>query len=106
MAVLVIADVCGQTAQGYDGMLAVLEPLLEAAPGFIAHGAGVDSLAFTKDGATLISGGRDGSMRRWHADGTLATMQARLLGLAEERGLIRWHYGAVDGSFSPWHRRR
>jgi hypothetical protein len=40
MAVLVIADVCGQTTQGYDGMLAVLEPLLEAAPGFIAHGAG------------------------------------------------------------------
>jgi hypothetical protein len=40
MAVLVIADVCGQTREGYDGMLAVLEPVLQEAPGFIAHGAG------------------------------------------------------------------
>jgi hypothetical protein len=31
-------------------------------------------------------------------------MQARLLGLAEERGMIQWQYGAVDGSFSPWQR--
>ncbi len=45
-------------------------------------------------------------LQRWQADGTLAMMKARLLGLAEERGLIHWHYGAVDGSFSPWHRRR
>src|SRR5918998_2183544 len=41
-------------------------------------------------------------LQRWHADGTLAAMQARLLGLAEERGMIQWQYGAVDGSFSPW----
>jgi transposase len=39
---------------------------------------------------------------RWQADGTLAAMHARSLGLAEERGLIRWEYGAVDGAFSPW----
>jgi transposase len=45
-------------------------------------------------------------LQRWHADGTLAAMQARLLGLAEERGMIQWQYGAVDGSFSPWQRRR
>lgn len=45
-------------------------------------------------------------LQRWQADGTLAAMQARLLGLAEERGMIQWQYGAVDGSFSPWHRRR
>ena len=44
--------------------------------------------------------------QRWQADGTLAAMQARLLGLAEERGMIQWHYGAVDGSFSPWQGRR
>jgi transposase len=44
--------------------------------------------------------------QRWQADGTLARMQARVLGLAEERGLIHWQYGAVDGSFSPWQRRR
>jgi transposase len=41
-------------------------------------------------------------LKRWQADGTLAAMQGRLLGLAEERGMIQWHYGAVDGSFSPW----
>lgn len=43
MAVLVIADVEGQTPDGYDGMLAVIEPVLRAAPGFIAHGAGPSS---------------------------------------------------------------
>jgi transposase len=40
-------------------------------------------------------------LQRWQDDGTLAVMQARLLGLAEERGMIRWPYGAIDGSFSP-----
>ena len=45
-------------------------------------------------------------LRRWQADGTLAARPARLLGLAEERGMIQWPYGAVDGSFSPRHRRR
>src|ERR1700741_595814 len=40
--------------------------------------------------------------QRWQADGTLAAMQARILGIAEERGMIRWEYGAVDGAFSPW----
>jgi hypothetical protein len=32
---------------------------------------------------------------------TLALLQARLLNIAQEKGLIRWEYGAVDGSFSP-----
>jgi transposase len=41
-------------------------------------------------------------LQRWQADGTLAAIQGRLLGLAEERGMIQWRYGAVDGSFSPW----
>jgi transposase len=44
-------------------------------------------------------------LQRWQGDGTLAIMQARILGLAEERGMIQWPYGAVDGSCSPWHRR-
>jgi hypothetical protein len=41
-------------------------------------------------------------LQRWQADGTLAAMPARLLGLAEERGMTQWQYGAIDGSFSPW----
>src|ERR687886_105984 len=41
-------------------------------------------------------------LQRWHADGTLAAMQGRILGIAEERGMMRWEYGAVDGAFSPW----
>ena len=45
-------------------------------------------------------------VQRWHPEGTLVAMQARILGLAEEHGMIQWPYGAVDGSFSPWHRRR
>ena len=40
MAVLITAEVPGQTQEGYDGMLAALEPLLRQAKGFIAHGAG------------------------------------------------------------------
>ena len=40
--------------------------------------------------------------QRWQADGTLAARQARLLGIAEERGMIPWEYGAVDGAVSPW----
>jgi transposase len=44
--------------------------------------------------------------QRWQDDGTLAAMQARVRGLAEERGLIQWPYGGVDGSFSPWPRWR
>jgi len=40
MAVLVTAEVPGQTKEGYEGMLAVLGPLLMHAKGFVAHGAG------------------------------------------------------------------
>src|SRR5262245_41964300 len=45
-------------------------------------------------------------LQRWQANGTLAAMQARILGLAEEHRMIQWQYGGVDGSFSPWQRRR
>ena len=38
---------------------------------------------------------------RWQTDGTSVRLQARILGIASERGLINWNYGAVDGSFSP-----
>ena len=41
-------------------------------------------------------------VQRWQADGTLAALQARILGIAEERVMIHWEYGAVDGAFSPW----
>jgi hypothetical protein len=70
----------------------------------------------------LITGGRWGELscgpqwasksavhlwlQRWQVDGTLAAMQARLLGLAEARGMMQWQYGAVDGSFSPGQERR
>jgi hypothetical protein len=40
MAVLVIAEVQGQTEEKYDSMLAVLRPALREARRFIAHGAG------------------------------------------------------------------
>lgn len=41
MAVLVIAEVDGQTREGYEGMLSVLEPLMRQSTGFIAHGGGL-----------------------------------------------------------------
>ena len=40
MAVLVTADVAGQTREGYEGMIAALGPILKQTKGFIAHGAG------------------------------------------------------------------
>jgi hypothetical protein len=40
MAILITAEVPGQTEENYDRMLIALEPLLRAAKGFIAHGAG------------------------------------------------------------------
>jgi heme-degrading monooxygenase HmoA len=39
MAVLITADVPGQTKEGYEGVLAAVGPLLRNAKGFIAHGA-------------------------------------------------------------------
>lgn len=39
MTVLITVDVHGQTREGYDGMIAVLEPLIKQAPGFLMHGA-------------------------------------------------------------------
>ena len=45
-------------------------------------------------------------LQRWQAEGTLMAMPARLLGIAEEHGMIQWPYGAVDRAFSPWQRRR
>jgi transposase len=45
-------------------------------------------------------------LQRWQADGTVAAMPARIRGIAEERGMIHWAYGAVDGAFSPWEGRR
>lgn len=40
MAVLIVAEVEGQTAEKYDQMMVVLGPRLEAAPGFVAQGGG------------------------------------------------------------------
>jgi hypothetical protein len=40
MAVLVFAEVEGQTQEKYDGMIEILGPALRQAKGFIAHGAG------------------------------------------------------------------
>jgi hypothetical protein len=41
-------------------------------------------------------------LKRWQQDGLLSVLEQRILNLAQEKGLIRWEYGAVDGSFSPW----
>ena len=40
--------------------------------------------------------------QRGEAEGTLAAMPARMLGVADAQGMRRWAYGAVDGAFSPW----
>jgi Putative transposase of IS4/5 family (DUF4096)/Transposase DDE domain len=47
-------------------------------------------------------------LKRWRSDGTFEYIQGRVLAMpaagvayANERGLINWDFGAVDGSFSP-----
>jgi hypothetical protein len=37
MAVLIIAEVPGQTQEGYEGMIAALGPILKQAPGHLLH---------------------------------------------------------------------
>ena len=44
-------------------------------------------------------------LKRWYKDGTFEHLQARILAIADDKGLINWNFGAVDGSFSPWQRR-
>jgi hypothetical protein len=82
------------------------------APDTIAHGGAYVALCTphrlplvrypTRDGAPWAS--KSAAHRwlpRWQHNGTLAAMQARMLGMAEKRGMIPWQYGAVDGAFSP-----
>ena len=45
-------------------------------------------------------------LKRWEEDGKFEHLQARILAIADEKGLINWDYGAIDGSFSPWQGRR
>lgn len=49
MSVLVTAEIRGQTAQGYDAMLAVLAAPLKRAPGLVLHSAHA-----TEDGWRVI----------------------------------------------------
>lgn len=45
-------------------------------------------------------------LKRWREDGTFEYLQARILAIADSKGLINWNFGAVNGSFSPCPRRR
>ena len=45
-------------------------------------------------------------LKRWQEDGTFEHLQSRILAIADDKELINWNYGAIDGSFSPWQRRR
>jgi hypothetical protein len=37
MAVMMISDIAGQTAAGYDGLLGMVRDHFKSAPGFVAH---------------------------------------------------------------------
>jgi hypothetical protein len=61
-------------------------------------------------GGAMFQEEKHGHQKVLHINGlsvrTLESLQARILGIAEERGLINWSYGVVDGSFSLWERWR
>ena len=40
-------------------------------------------------------------LQRWYEDGTMEQLQSRILGMAQNRGLIGWDCSAIDASFSP-----
>ncbi len=35
-------------------------------------------------------------LKGWQTDGTLEQLQARILKIASEKGLINWNYGAIE----------
>ena len=39
-------------------------------------------------------------LQSWYLDGTLNKIRVKILGFAQNRGMINWESGAVDGSFS------
>ena len=43
-------------------------------------------------------------LQRWYEDRTMALLQARIPGLSQNHGIIKWSSGAVDASFSPGQR--
>ena len=43
-------------------------------------------------------------LKRWYSDGILEKLKRRILALAEEKAMINWDYGAVDGPVSPGQR--
>jgi transposase len=45
-------------------------------------------------------------LQRWQKDGTFDLLKAKILGLAQDQDKIKWEWGAIDGSFSPWQGRR
>ena len=40
-------------------------------------------------------------LKGWQLEGKLEALQVRILEIGQDKGLINWSYGAVDGSFSP-----
>lgn len=45
-------------------------------------------------------------LKRWTTDGTWQKIQFGLIGLADVAGKVDWDRSSIDGSFSPWARRR
>ena len=46
------------------------------------------------------------AVKRWGENGILLLVFQKLLSVADASDLINWTSGSVDGSFSPWERRR
>ena len=80
MPVFITAGVPGQTKEGYDRAMVALEPLLEQAEGFIAHGAGMSPEGWrvfevweSQDKATEAARYIDAAMERVIADARALT---------------------------------
>jgi transposase len=46
------------------------------------------------------------ALQRWKEDGTLEIMKRHILVLSDYKRKINWGHASIDGSFSPWERRR
>ena len=112
MAVLITAEVPGQTKEGYEGVLAAVGPLLRAAKGFIAHGAGPVRRARLPVVRGLGNAGRcDAVLREVYSSESAGRHQAEAVDsgtahpdqdLVDVKDQQKKHWNAVAGGWAAW----